>query len=49
MSPDHMWDLQLNGPDARRNLKLLDGYTNQQLGRDIWNQIRDVKKFQWEL
>ncbi|RNB51436.1 hypothetical protein EDM57_22400, partial [Brevibacillus gelatini] len=44
MNPDHMWDLQLNGPDTRRNLKLLDGYTNQQLGRDVWNQIRDVKK-----
>ncbi|MFB5764124.1 hypothetical protein ACE5LO_27600, partial [Paenibacillus medicaginis] len=44
MNPDHLWDLQLNGPDSRRNLKLLDGYTNQQLGRDVWSQIRDVNK-----
>lgn len=43
MQPDHMWDLQLNGPDNRRNLKLLDEKTNQDLGKMIWNQIRSVE------
>ncbi|WP_020116156.1 hypothetical protein [Streptomyces canus] len=37
MSPDHVHELQTGGPDAWRNLRMLDRVTNQDIG---WNQIR---------
>jgi hypothetical protein len=40
MNPDHVWELQLNGPDVASNLHILDAYTNQEIGRQIWGQIR---------
>ncbi|MEV6343273.1 endonuclease [Actinoplanes sp. NPDC051851] len=38
-NPDHVWELQLGGADDRSNLKLLDGHTNQDIGREIRKQI----------
>ena len=41
MDPDHVWELQLGGPDIASNLKLLDSDTNRNIGlRQIWPQIR---------
>lgn len=43
MSPDHVHELQLNGPDTAGNLKFLDRYTNEQIGlRQIWPQIKNL-------
>ncbi|WP_206108621.1 RHS repeat-associated core domain-containing protein [Paenibacillus thiaminolyticus] len=28
MQPDHVWELQLGGPDVKSNLRLLDSFTN---------------------
>ena len=43
MSPDHVHELQLGGPDTPENLKFLDRYTNTQIGtRQIWPQIRNL-------
>jgi len=42
MQPDHVWELQLGGPDAKSNLKLLDSFTNWDIGtQQIRPQIRD--------
>lgn len=41
MSPDHVHELQLMGPDASSNLRWLDRFTNTNIGmRQIWPQIR---------
>ncbi|MEV6765251.1 DUF6531 domain-containing protein [Streptomyces sp. NPDC051105] len=42
MNPDHVWELQLGGPDAATNLHILDAFTNQRIGNQIWNQIRNL-------
>ncbi|MDH6214202.1 DUF6531 domain-containing protein [Streptomyces pseudovenezuelae] len=42
MNPDHVWELQLGGPDAATNLHILDAFTNQRIGNQIWNQIRKL-------
>ncbi|MFK0114864.1 hypothetical protein [Streptomyces sp. NPDC090994] len=36
MQPDHINELQTGGPDAWRNLRLLDAFTNRDIG---WHQI----------
>lgn len=43
MQPDHVWELQLGGPDAASNLRFLDSFTNWHVGtRQIRPQIRDL-------
>ncbi len=43
MQPDHVWELQLNGPDIRSNLKLLDSFTNWDIGTmQIRPQIKNL-------
>jgi RHS repeat-associated protein len=42
MNPDHVWELQLSGPDDASNLHILDAFTNQDIGRQIWGQIRGL-------
>ena len=43
MQPDHVWELQLGGPDTRSNLKMLDTFTNWHIGtQQIWPQIRNL-------
>ncbi|MEU7185174.1 hypothetical protein [Streptomyces sp. NPDC045369] len=37
MEPDHINELQTGGPDAWRNLRMLDHFTNRDIG---WHQIR---------
>ncbi|GIF12783.1 hypothetical protein [Actinoplanes teichomyceticus] len=37
--PDHVWELQLGGPDTVSNLQLLHGRTNVDIGSQIWQQI----------
>ena len=32
MQPDHVWELQLGGPDNRSNLRFLHGPTNEDIG-----------------
>ena len=40
MQPDHVWELQLGGPDHRGNLRFLHGPTNQDIGmRQIRPQL----------
>lgn len=46
MDPDHVWELQLGGPDVPGNLRMLDRFTNQQIGmRQIWPQIRSLPDY----
>ncbi|WP_427923935.1 polymorphic toxin-type HINT domain-containing protein [Streptomyces sp. cg40] len=45
MNPDHVWELQLGGPDAASNLHILEAYTNQDIGRQIWGQIRNLPDY----
>ncbi|MDM4784516.1 hypothetical protein [Micromonospora sp. b486] len=40
--PDHVWELQLGGPDTVGNLKLLHGRTNTDIGSQIWGQMPDA-------
>ncbi|ANY67522.1 hypothetical protein BBD42_14345 [Paenibacillus sp. BIHB 4019] len=41
--PDHVWELQLGGPDTVKNLKFLDTFTNWHIGvKQIRPQIRDL-------
>ncbi|MEH1165240.1 endonuclease [Micromonospora sp. CPCC 205539] len=41
--PDHVWELQLGGPDTLDNIKLLHGKTNTDIGlHQIWPQIRSL-------
>ncbi|MEW2634830.1 LamG-like jellyroll fold domain-containing protein [Streptomyces sp. NPDC048389] len=42
MNPDHVWELQLGGPDVVGNLHMLDAFTNQAIGRQIRQQIRTL-------
>lgn len=43
MQPDHVNELQTGGPDAWRNLRMLDRTTNFQIGtQQIRPQIRDL-------
>ena len=43
MQSDHVWELQLGGPDTRSNLKMLDTFTNWHIGtQQIWPQIRNL-------
>ncbi|ROT32971.1 endonuclease [Micromonospora sp. HM5-17] len=40
MQPDHVWELQLGGPDDKSNLRFLDSRTNEDIGiRQIRPQI----------
>jgi hypothetical protein len=44
MQPDHVWELQLGGPDDRGNLKFLHGPTNEDIGmRQIRPQIAKLE------
>ncbi|MFQ3559309.1 ricin-type beta-trefoil lectin domain protein [Streptomyces gramineus] len=45
MNPDHVWELQLSGPDDASNLHILDAFTNQDIGRQIWGQIRGLPDY----
>jgi len=40
--PDHIQDLQLDGKDEYLNLRLMDAWTNRELGREISQALRDV-------
>jgi hypothetical protein len=43
MSPDHVWELQIGGPDRRSGLRFLDRFTNERIGtRQIWPQIQNL-------
>ena len=42
MNPDHVWELQLGGPDVASNLHILDAFTNQRIGSQIWGQIQNL-------
>jgi YD repeat-containing protein len=42
MHIDHPWDLQLGGMDVTSNMKMLHSFTNEALGRQVWNQIRNL-------
>ena len=43
MQPDHIWELQLGGPDISSNLRFLDSFTNWHVGTiQIRNQIRNL-------
>ncbi|ANY67525.1 hypothetical protein BBD42_14360 [Paenibacillus sp. BIHB 4019] len=42
MDPDHRWELQLNGMDNKRNLKLMDWFTNRRMGTNLANQMKNV-------
>jgi hypothetical protein len=43
MQPDHIWELQLGGPDVASNLRFLDAFTNTNIGmQQIWPQIRNL-------
>ncbi|WP_218016107.1 hypothetical protein, partial [Moraxella oblonga] len=43
MQPDHIWELQLKGPDTADNLKFLDSFTNWHIGtQQIRPQIRNL-------
>lgn len=45
MSPDHVHELQLLGPDAASNLRWLDRFTNEHIGmRQIWPQKRRLEQ-----
>ncbi|MET8323251.1 endonuclease [Micromonospora sp. NPDC005189] len=41
-NPDHVWELQLGGPDEVSNLKLMDADTNQDIGTQIRVQIMNL-------
>jgi len=42
MDVDHIKDLQLGGLDDASNLWLLDSEVNQGIGRQIWQQIKNL-------
>lgn len=42
VDPDHIQDLQLKGDDAIPNFRLMDAWTNRQMGSDISNALRNV-------
>ncbi|GAA2711584.1 endonuclease [Actinoplanes palleronii] len=41
-NPDHVWELQLGGPDEVGNLKLMDARTNRDIGTQIRVQIMNL-------
>jgi RHS repeat-associated protein len=45
MNPDHIWELQLGGPDVLANLHILDAFTNQRIGTQIWTQIMHLPDY----
>jgi hypothetical protein len=42
LDADHIQDLQVGGKDAYDNLRLMDSWTNRELGREIGNALRSV-------
>lgn len=40
--PDHIHELQLGGSDTYANLRLMDAWTNRELGREIKLALKDV-------
>ncbi|MGB2568425.1 hypothetical protein ACPFP2_08245 [Micromonospora citrea] len=42
LDPDHVHELQLDGKDEYANLRLMDAWTNRQIGSDISVALRDV-------
>jgi hypothetical protein len=42
LDPDHIHELQLKGEDAVDNLRLMDSYTNRQMGGDIKRALTGV-------
>ena len=42
MQPDHIHELQLSGLDESSNLWLLDADVNTGIGRQIWQQIKNL-------
>ncbi|MBQ0895492.1 hypothetical protein KBX37_20710 [Micromonospora sp. U56] len=42
LDPDHIHELQLKGKDEYANLRLMDSWTNRQIGSDISVALRDV-------
>ena len=42
MQPDHVWELQLGGPDTRSNLQFTHDLTNEGIGNQIWQQIQNL-------
>jgi RHS repeat-associated protein len=45
MNADHVWDLQLGGLDDPSNLHILDAFTNQNMGSQIWSQIMHLPDY----
>lgn len=45
MNPDHVWELQLGGPDTVDNLHMLDATTNQAIGKQIRLQIMNLPDY----
>ncbi len=45
MNPDHVWELQLSGPDSTDNPHMLDAITNQAIGRQIRQQIMHLPDY----
>lgn len=44
MQPDHVWELQLGGPDRASNIRFLDSFTNWDIGtQQIRPQIRNLE------
>lgn len=42
LDPDHIHELQLEGADAYGNLRMMDAWTNREMGREISQALRDV-------
>lgn len=42
LDPDHIHELQLDGKDEYANLRLMDAWTNRQIGSDISVALRNV-------
>ncbi|MFJ1616822.1 hypothetical protein ACIODT_25580 [Streptomyces sp. NPDC088251] len=45
MNPDHVWELQLGGPDIRSNLHMLDATTSQAIGGQIRQQVMHLPDY----
>ena len=42
MDPDHVWELQLGGPDSWENLEMIDSFTNRRIGQNLASQMRGL-------
>ncbi|MGK5521827.1 hypothetical protein ACSNN9_21075 [Micromonospora sp. URMC 107] len=42
LDPDHVHELQLGGEDSYDNLRLMDAWTNREIGREIGQALKDV-------